>query len=296
MTFEGLSRFVTLVRYMNYTKAAEALHLSQSALSKQIKNLEQETGCLLLDRNTRKLTLTQEGKRFYEYALSTLAGYAAFQRDVTAAKHGCMEILHVGYVTPGHQQLLIDCVAKLVQKNRAIQYVPFQRGPDDLRRLFLQGVLDCAVMHKVSVVAIKEIVNIRKLCSCRLTALLPIESPLAQQETVTLRELQHLPWCLFKRSEASCCYDYFMRLFAAENAIPHVILDDYDWQASRFKIVASNGFSLVSDLEAIPPHTARVNIDVDSSEFELVFVTKKGLNSSGVEQIYDSLLDLLRDK
>lgn len=62
ITLEQLSSFLTLSETLNYTKAASRCHISQSALSTQIKNLEKELGCVLFLRSTRNVELSNSGK------------------------------------------------------------------------------------------------------------------------------------------------------------------------------------------------------------------------------------------
>lgn len=56
-----LNYFLTIAREQNITRAAEALHLTQPTLSKQIKELEGHLGKQLLIRGKKKVTLTDEG-------------------------------------------------------------------------------------------------------------------------------------------------------------------------------------------------------------------------------------------
>ena len=62
----ALSTFVWVSRYLSFTKAAEELHLTQGAVSIQIKQLEQELGFKLFRRETRKIILTTEGRELLE--------------------------------------------------------------------------------------------------------------------------------------------------------------------------------------------------------------------------------------
>lgn len=64
MTFEQLEAFVAVTEYDTLFDAAEALHISQSALSKQIQKLEKELDLLLLDRTHRRACLTPAGEQF----------------------------------------------------------------------------------------------------------------------------------------------------------------------------------------------------------------------------------------
>ena len=64
MDLRVLMSFVTVCRLGNITRAAEALYISQPALTRQIQELEQELGCKLLIRSTRSLSLTENGYLF----------------------------------------------------------------------------------------------------------------------------------------------------------------------------------------------------------------------------------------
>lgn len=63
-----LSCFVEVAAQLSFSKAAEALHVSQPTVSHQIKALEDELGCALLVRSTRTVRLTDDGFAFLEYA------------------------------------------------------------------------------------------------------------------------------------------------------------------------------------------------------------------------------------
>ncbi len=69
----GLSTFLCVARHLSFTKAASELHLSQGAVSIQIKQLEQELGFLLFHRETRKILLTAEGRELLEVVEPALA-------------------------------------------------------------------------------------------------------------------------------------------------------------------------------------------------------------------------------
>lgn len=61
MEIRVLRYFLTVVREESITKAAEALHITQPTLSRQLAQMEEEMGVRLFDRGTRKIVLTNEG-------------------------------------------------------------------------------------------------------------------------------------------------------------------------------------------------------------------------------------------
>ncbi len=68
MEFRQLTTFRQVAETLNFTRAAEQLHLAQSSVSAQIRSLERELGVMLFDRMGRQVFLTDAGKKLYSYA------------------------------------------------------------------------------------------------------------------------------------------------------------------------------------------------------------------------------------
>jgi DNA-binding transcriptional LysR family regulator len=91
-TLRQMRAFVALAKTGNFTLAAQSLHVTQSALSGLIKELEQTLGARVVDRNTRKIALTQIGSELYplfsqmlgdlDSALSNIAGHTRLQKGL----------------------------------------------------------------------------------------------------------------------------------------------------------------------------------------------------------------------
>lgn len=77
-----LRHFVALAEYGHFARAAEAVNLSQPALSRSIQALESQLDCRLLDRNPRGITLTAHGRLVLEHARRLLAGSRALDNAV----------------------------------------------------------------------------------------------------------------------------------------------------------------------------------------------------------------------
>jgi len=84
MEWQHIIGFYQVARLKSFTKAAEVTFRTQSALSQQIKLLEDQLGCQLFERiGKRKVRLTSAGERFLKFAESVLEGYDSLREDLT---------------------------------------------------------------------------------------------------------------------------------------------------------------------------------------------------------------------
>lgn len=91
----NLRAFVKVVEAASFSEAARRMRTSRSAVSKYVADLEEELGVQLLSRTTRRVTPTENGKTYFERALSILAELDAADRAVTqlqAAPRGLLRI------------------------------------------------------------------------------------------------------------------------------------------------------------------------------------------------------------
>jgi DNA-binding transcriptional LysR family regulator len=83
-----LRYFLAVVEHLNFARAAQALHIAQPVLSRQIKALEHELDAQLLTRDRRGTELTDAGRQLATDASEILAAAQGLRRRVTRAAHG----------------------------------------------------------------------------------------------------------------------------------------------------------------------------------------------------------------
>lgn len=96
MSLAQLKSFVTIARERNLTRAAESLNLSQSAISTQLKGLEDNLGVSLFERSTRGMILSEEGQVLLPQAKEVLDAYAALQSRAEALSRGVTASITIG--------------------------------------------------------------------------------------------------------------------------------------------------------------------------------------------------------
>src|SRR5450755_903965 len=95
LNLRQLRAFVAVAQLKSFTRAAELLHLSQPALTVQIRKLEDALRCRLLDRNSRTVELTRIGRELLPTLLRTLYDIDAIVLDSHAQSAGRLGTVRV---------------------------------------------------------------------------------------------------------------------------------------------------------------------------------------------------------
>ncbi len=93
---EQIRYFQSVVQLGSFIAAAEKHFVSQSAISQQIRALEDELGVVLLNRKKRSFTLTEAGEYFYKKSLVLVADYDAIYRELQHISGNNGELLRIG--------------------------------------------------------------------------------------------------------------------------------------------------------------------------------------------------------
>ncbi len=107
MRWDGISEFVYVAEHESFTRAAKELGISTAQVSRQISALEKRLNIKLLYRTTRKVSLTEEGRVFYQHCRGVLDGLDAAEQAVSnlqSKPQGRIKL--TAPVTYGEQQLL----------------------------------------------------------------------------------------------------------------------------------------------------------------------------------------------
>jgi len=144
MNLRFVEAFYWVVTLRSVTRAAEKLHLTQSAMSSRVAALEQELGTLLLDRRDRQFRVTAAGQRFFGYAEKLLALQREVKAELGSAAAQPMR-LRVGAIESVLHSWLLDWVRALRVAQPALALeLTVETSPVLLDQL-LRGTLDIAL-------------------------------------------------------------------------------------------------------------------------------------------------------
>ena len=144
MDIELLRTFLEVSRTRHFGRAAEAMFLTQAAVSARIKTLEQLLGVRLFDRAKREVQLTPEGNRLVSRADLLISEWRRIRQEVSAG--GATHQLSIGGSLRLWDVFLYDWLVRMRAALPAIALIVESHTPELLTRRLLDGILDIAFM------------------------------------------------------------------------------------------------------------------------------------------------------
>jgi DNA-binding transcriptional LysR family regulator len=204
-----LKSYCLVVETKSFSRAAQARHMTQSAMSRLVKGLEDELGVTLLHRKGKNVAPTSEGLLFYEHAKKILEDYAGMERDINAAARTAKDTLRLGVSRVPAVHLLPQVLYDFSKAHPGIRIDLAVCEADCALRDLREGKTDAALVggtgvdraFSADVVAADEVVVIA-----------PENHPLAKKKAVTVQELIAEQFILPARdSETRTLADGFLR-------------------------------------------------------------------------------------
>jgi DNA-binding transcriptional LysR family regulator len=246
MADRRLQVFHTVARLLSFTKAAESLHMTQPAVTFQVRQLEEYFNTRLFDRTHNRISLTDAGKRVYEYAGEIFDLYAKMEnavRDMTGEISG---ILIIGASTTIAEYMLPALLGDFKRKYPDINVHLKVSNSDGIVSMVENndidlGVVEAPVMNKNLVVE-----NCRH---DRLVAIVPPQHELATKQTVKLKDLMEHAY--ISREEGSGTREVIQEYLTGAGFGPadvNVAMELGSPEAIKGAVEAGMGVSIVSEV------------------------------------------------
>lgn len=198
MEIRVLRYFLTVVREESITKAAEVLHITQPTLSRQLAQLEEETGVKLFSRGTRKISLTSEGILLRRRAEEIMELVDKTERELSMQEEMIEGTVSVGCGEVGAVSLLPDIFRSFHEKYPMVNYDLFTGNADLVKERMEAGLLDIGLL--LEPISIDKYDFIRLKQKERWIVLMRPDDPLAEKEAITPEDLADLPIIMARRS------------------------------------------------------------------------------------------------
>lgn len=215
MNTTQLECFMAVANFLNFSRAAQQLRITQPAVSHQINTLEDELGVKLFHRTSKSVRLTQEGFQFTHYAGEILKLTDLSRARMKEAREEAPQRLVVGCRNTGELHLLIPALDRLRQEEPqllpVLRLIPF----DSLENLLTEGEIH--MMFSFSGAAPKK-ARYWELRKCPVCCVCAPGHPLAGEGPVTMEELRRGEKWLSAvlPSVRKACLRYRLRRWEAE--------------------------------------------------------------------------------
>ncbi|MFI5067458.1 MAG: LysR family transcriptional regulator [Streptosporangiales bacterium] len=191
MEMRQLEYFIAVAEEASFTRAAERVHISQSGVSAQIRQLEHDLGAALLDRSGRETTLTAAGSAAIAPARAVLAAAGAVRQAVDEVNGLLRGRLVIGMVTACTVTPLFEALAAFHQSHPGVEISLLEGNSDVLTAQVRAGLADLALIGSAG--APPDDLEALTIISEPLAAAVPPGPPLAGRGRVTLADLAGYP-------------------------------------------------------------------------------------------------------
>jgi LysR family hydrogen peroxide-inducible transcriptional activator len=236
-----LVQFVVLARTKNFTRAAEELHLSQSALSRAIQKLEDQLGQPLFERKPREIVLTDLGGLLLDRAKEILKLMEdTFSELSEAGKRGRVRLGAIPTIAP---YFLPTLLASFAKKHSEISVIVQEDTTDMLIKRCSHGEIDVALL---ALPIITRQLDIEPLFDEELLLLLPLGHPLEAKKKITAESVNGYPFVML--NEAHCLSENIAS-FCRKQSVQPVTIERTSQLATVQELVSLNhGVSIVPEM------------------------------------------------
>ncbi len=220
MELRHLRYFIALAGSLNFTRAAERVHVTQSTLSHQIRQLEDEVGQRLFDRNGKRVMLTEAGESFLAYADRALAVIDQGLGELKQTVAPISGTVRIGTTHTFNLGFLPDCIALFLKQNPTVKIVIEELSGDAITHGLQAEQLDIGIGYRPEM---PEGIRFEPLFNEELALIVAQTHPLAKRKRLRIAELHRESLVLLPQSFST--RRLLDECFNAAGAEPNIIAE-----------------------------------------------------------------------
>jgi DNA-binding transcriptional LysR family regulator len=250
MDWQQLVGFHQVAQLGSFTKAAEATFRSQSALSQQVKALEEELGCRLLERiGKRKLRLTEAGERFLRFAQGVLGSYKGLLEELQELKGTPTGELRLAAPFTTLYHLFREVLRQYPPRYPQVRLTILDRSQREVIDLVRQGDIDFGIALESG--APKDL-TARRWHPVEMVLMAPPGHPLTRSPQVTIEDIARYPLILPPRTPRSPGRRTLEALFQEVDLDYHVVMESSNVELSSVYVEMGLGISFATIVKDLP--------------------------------------------
>lgn len=243
MELRQLRYFTTVAQKLNFSRAADELHVAQPAISQQIRVLEKELGVRLFDRVGGRVALTRAGEALLPHARHILAAVEAARQEVDELGTLSRGAASLGAPPTVSTHLLPALLARFRRQYPGLEVTLREAGTETLLKLIEAGQLDLAI---AATDRLPPVVEQQTFLEEHYVLAVGVHHRLAHGQSVQLADLAAEPFILFP--EGYKLREVTLQACRAAGFEPRVALDGGAMQSALEFVAGGLGVALVPEL------------------------------------------------
>ena len=295
MDMRQLRYFVAVARERNFSRAAETLHIAQPPLSRQIQQLEESLGAVLIDRTSRPLALTEAGRFFYEQATQIITRMEHIRDQTRRIALSRREIFIIGCVG----STLYSGIPDLVRRMRI-------RWPElgiEFREMIsveqIAALKDRRIDLGFGRVRLSDPdVERTTLREERLVVAFPKGHPKSlSSEPITLKEIEGETLVIYPSKPRPSFADEILGLFADLNVEPGIVEEVREIQSALGLVAAAAGLCIIpaASQRQRPDDVCYRMLFDEAATSPVIMSYRRNDNSGRIEQIKELIREMYAD-
>jgi DNA-binding transcriptional LysR family regulator len=211
MELRHLRYFIAVAEELNFRHAADRLHVAQPALSRQVRDLEDEVGERLFDRNRRRVLLTDAGRALLLDARGVLASAEAALKTAREVGRGVRGTLRIGNAGRLSAPFLPASLAAFRARFPLVDVELIELDPEDQNAGLLAGTIQVAFQGLSRLLPVDPRLTSRPLMHSEVVVVVPSRHRLAKQQQIRLADLADETFLMFRPREGSAYYERWIR-------------------------------------------------------------------------------------
>ncbi|GAA3781294.1 LysR family transcriptional regulator [Corallibacter vietnamensis] len=234
--------FKTVAKHLSFTKAAEQLYISQPAISKAIKNLEQEYETTFFIRKRNSIELTIEGKSFLIYVNKVLAIYSEMDEQFLHKNKTFPKFINFGVSTTLSNYVIPKVIAKFRMQFPQTKFDIVSNNSENIENLILNEEIDFGITEGNFS---NPKLHFEKFIKDEIVLVTNVRNPLFKKGHIDIKTLQKIP--IIEREKGSGTRDMIYTFLQHHNISKlNTVVTLNSTEAIKNYLYSSNDFALIS--------------------------------------------------
>ncbi|MBI3417108.1 MAG: LysR family transcriptional regulator [Verrucomicrobia bacterium] len=246
MELRHLRYFVAVAEAENVSRAALKLHVSQPALSRQIRDLEDELGFLLLERSAKSVRLTDAGRVFLTESCAVLQRAEDAVKAARAVATGSRSELHIGYAPTLTARILPPALRAFQTGMPGVRVNLHDVSTEEMLAGLHEGRLQIAFLVRPRAAALRGL-RFEELMRDPLRLAVAPNHPFARRRVVALADAVREPFIAYSRKDYPDYHELLASVFSATKGRLHIAEEPDGVSSLISAIEAGNGVALMPD-------------------------------------------------